>query len=80
MAEMFEAKFRASKENPNLPVNFTLEETKKLTVTCNNCGLEFSVYGVFARCPDCANINAFTVFERSLSVIHKEARTMAESQ
>ncbi len=69
---MIEVKFRASKQSLNLPVKFYSEKNLETTVTCNNCGLEFSVYGVFTRCPDCTSINAFTVFEKSLTVIQKK--------
>jgi len=69
---MIEFRFRSSKANLNLPVKYYSEKELETTVTCDNCGLVFSVYGVFARCPDCACINAFTVFEKSILVIQKK--------
>jgi len=69
---MIEFKFRSSNDNLNLPVKYNSEKELETTVTCNNCGLVFSVFGVFARCPDCACINAFTVFEKSLLVVQKK--------
>jgi len=40
-------------------------------VKCNNCGLEFAIYGVFASCPDCGQLNALRVFEKSIEVALK---------
>jgi hypothetical protein len=67
-----EFKFRESNAKLNLPVKYYSEIELETTVTCDNCGLVFSVFGVFARCPDCTAINAFTVFEKSLLVVQKK--------
>ncbi len=40
-------------------------------VTCDGCGLTFRVYGVFGRCPDCADINAFVVLDADLAMSEK---------
>jgi hypothetical protein len=40
-------------------------------ITCEHCYLEFAVYGVFARCPDCARMNAHSVFRQSLAAARK---------
>ena len=40
-------------------------------VSCNSCGLEFSVFGVFASGPCCEKINALSVFTNSLEVCRK---------
>ena len=40
-------------------------------VKCDNCGLEFAIYGVFASCPDCGQLNALRVFEKSIEVALK---------
>lgn len=47
----------------NLPIKYYNELDLETTVKCNHCGLEFAVYGVFARCPDCNNINAFLMYK-----------------
>ncbi len=41
-------------------------------VTCDSCGLEFAIYGVFAVCPDCSRLNALTIFLKSMEVIKKQ--------
>lgn len=38
---------------------------------CDGCGLEFSVFGVFARCPDCTALNFKTVFDKSIELCRK---------
>lgn len=40
-------------------------------VTCDNCGLEFAIYGVFANCPDCGKLNALIIFKKSIEVARK---------
>jgi len=45
-------------------------------VTCTNCGLEFAVFGVFAFCPDCGQLNAFDVFEACLEVCRRRLRLL----
>ncbi len=40
-------------------------------VTCSTCALEFAVYGVFANCPDCGELNALQVFLQSLEISQK---------
>ncbi|MDP1726191.1 MAG: hypothetical protein Q8M15_05365 [Bacteroidota bacterium] len=53
---------------PNFPIKLFSEKTLETYVTCDNCTLDFSVYGVFGHCPDCGQINAFTVFKKSLEI------------
>ena len=38
-----------------------VERQLQTEVTCDNCSLEFSVYGVFASCPCCGQLNALNV-------------------
>lgn len=47
-------------------------------VTCDGCGLVFRIYGVFARCPDCANINAFVVLDADMAVCEKRLARSAK--
>lgn len=43
-------------------------------LVCDNCGLEFAIYGVFATCPDCGRINSLSVFQKSLEVSSKRLK------
>lgn len=52
------------------PNRFTIkhyqEEILETDIVCDNCGLDFSIYGVFSNCPDCGQLNAKVVFEKSI--------------
>jgi len=52
--------------------NQIIEKDLETNLTCDNCGLVFSVFGVFAQCPDCNMLNAFLIYEKSLEVTKKQ--------
>lgn len=56
---------------PTFHVHCYTEKEVETRVTCDSCGLEFSVFGVFASCPDCQKLNAFSVLRSSLEVCRK---------
>lgn len=58
--------------NYSVPIKYYSEQDLETTLTCDNCGLVFSIYGVFARCPDCNELNAFLIYEKSLEVTKKQ--------
>ncbi|MBI2165985.1 MAG: hypothetical protein HYU29_06235 [Chloroflexi bacterium] len=66
---LIELKF--SVDLPSFQVRHYSEKDVETRVTCDACGLEFSIFGVFAFCPDCAQINAFSVLQRNLEVCQK---------
>ena len=49
-----------------------LEKRLETEVTCDKCGLDFAVYGVFASCPGCGRLNALTIFLSSLDTARKK--------
>jgi len=57
------------------PITFSLkyyqEREVETYVTCDNCGLEFAIYGIFANCPDCGKLNALIIFKKSIEVARK---------
>lgn len=59
-------------DNIYFPIKNYSEKDLETTVTCDHCGLVFSVYGVFGRCPDCRELNAFLIFDKSLESIAKQ--------
>ena len=69
---IFQFKFSTTSSKISFPISHYQEKQIETKITCDNCGLVFSIFGVFARCPDCANLNAFTVFEKSLEVSKKQ--------
>jgi hypothetical protein len=54
------------------PIKYYEEEDVETRVSCNSCKLYFAIYGVFARCPDCTEVNAFMVFAKSIEVTQKQ--------
>lgn len=65
-------KFKESNESLTLPIKYYTEKDLETNVSCSSCGLVFSVYGVFARCPDCTELNAFFIYSKSLEIADKQ--------
>jgi len=65
-------KVKTSGINYSVPIKYYSEKDLETTLTCDNCGLVFSIYGVFAQCPDCNKLNAFLIYEKSLEVTKKQ--------
>ena len=62
------------------PIHYYRERKLETEVVCTSCTLRYSVYGVFAFCPDCGQHNSIQIIEKSLEVIGKmlEMATWAE--
>lgn len=58
----------------NFPLKYYQEKELETHVTCDHCGLEFAVYGVFANCPDCSRLNALVIFNKSIEVAKKRLK------
>lgn len=56
------------------------EKEVETYVACDNCGLEFAIYGVFANCPDCGKLNASIIFKKSIEVEHKKICLLSSVQ
>jgi len=54
------------------PIKHYVEKELQENLTCNNCGCEYAIYGIFAICPDCGNHNIFQIFSRNLILIKKQ--------
>lgn len=57
-----------------IPLKHYNELELETEVTCDCCGLEFSIYGVFADCPDCGRLNALTILNKSIEVESKKLK------
>lgn len=55
------------------------EKEVETTLVCNNCTLEYAIYGKFAKCPDCGVSNSLQILNANLSMIEK-LLLQAESQ
>ena len=54
-----------------VPVHRYREEHLETDLVCGNCSLRYSVYGVFAFCPDCGQHNSLQILEKNLEVVEK---------
>jgi hypothetical protein len=68
---LIQFKVNSSNNFSYYPIKFYNEKELETYITCDNCKLEFAIYGVFANCPDCNKLNAFTIFNKSLEVSRK---------
>ena len=55
-----------------ISVRHYIERQLETEVSCDNCSLEFSVYGVFASCPCCGQLNALKVMLSSLETAKRK--------
>lgn len=58
-------------ESSPSPIRRYTEEELETDVECQNCTLGYSVYGVFAYCPDCGQHNSLQILGKSLDVVVK---------
>jgi len=54
-----------------VPIHYYREKQLETEVVCSNCTLRYSVYGVFAFCPDCGQHNSLQILDKNLEVIGK---------
>lgn len=53
------------------PIHYYREKVLETEVVCTNCTLRYSVYGVFAFCPDCGQHNSMQILDANLEVVAK---------
>jgi len=56
---------------PSIPVRYYREKQLETEAVCANCTLRYSVYGVFAFCPDCGQHNSLQILDKNLEVVGK---------
>ncbi|MCD6329968.1 MAG: hypothetical protein J7M10_06420 [Candidatus Cloacimonetes bacterium] len=59
------------KSGPPIPLHHYQEKQLETKIECSKCGLKYTVYGVFAFCPDCGQHNSLQILNRSLEVVQK---------
>ncbi len=57
-----------------MPPHEYMEEQLETEISCDQCGLEFAIYGVFSTCPDCGQLNALSVCLASLETAKKKLK------
>jgi hypothetical protein len=55
------------------PITHYREKDLETKVTCESCGLDYTIYGVFGYCPDCGAHNSYQILEKNLELAQKEA-------
>lgn len=53
------------------PIRYYREKQLETEIVCANCTLRYSVYGVFAFCPDCGQHNSLQILDKNLEVVGK---------
>ena len=53
------------------PIHYYRERQLETEVVCVNCTLRYSIYGVFAYCPDCGQHNSLQILDKNLEVVKK---------
>lgn len=53
------------------PIRYYREKKLETEVVCHHCTLRYSVYGVFAFCPDCGQHNSLQILQTNLSLVEK---------
>lgn len=67
-------KIKVKVNNVSFPIKYYQEKLLETEVTCDNCGLVFSIYGVFSNCPDCGKLNSLLILKRSLESCKKRIK------
>lgn len=60
------------KPGPLPPIRHYREQTLETEVVCDGCALHYSVFGLFAYCPDCGIHNSRQVLQKNLSLVAKQ--------
>ncbi len=64
--------FTANTNIPEFPIQGYQEKVLETDVTCDNCGLVFSIYGVFSNCPACGKLNGRVIYQGTLDLLSKK--------
>lgn len=60
------------KEGPLQPLHHYREQRLETEVVCGKCTLRYSIFGVFAYCPDCGTHNSRQILEKNLELSIKQ--------
>lgn len=63
---------KVSTRQSYIPIRYYKEKELETDVICDNCGCNFSIYGVFASCPDCSRLTTMSIFRKSIENIKKK--------
>jgi hypothetical protein len=55
-----------------IPLKRYRERTLETNVCCSNFTLDYSVYGIFAFCPDCGTHNSLQILQKNIDLLRKQ--------
>lgn len=61
-------------EGRSIPIIGYSEKDLEQEIKCDNCTLEYAIYGAFGFCPDCGIHNSLQILKASFSIIEKMLR------
>jgi hypothetical protein len=64
--------FKITVSAVSTPICQYIERQLETHIQCNTCTLQYSIYGVFAFCPDCGAHNSFQILENNLEIVLKQ--------
>lgn len=62
------------------PIRYYQEKQLETHVVCDACTLEYSIYGVFAFCPDCGLHNSLQFLRKNFELVEKEIKLAQDSE
>ena len=65
-------KLKVSVNSSYKPIHYYQEKQLETNITCDNCSLEYAIYGVFAYCPDCGTHNSYQILQKNIELVQKE--------
>lgn len=68
---------------PPLPIRHYRERALETKIACDQCTLQYSVYGLFAYCPDCTVHNSLQILRTNLDLTRRQlalAQTLLDAE
>lgn len=62
------------------PIRYYEERELETRVVCDQCTLEYAIYGVFAYCPDCGTHNSLQILNKNLELAEKQIHLAATQE
>lgn len=59
-------------ESKPYPIKYYVEKQLQENISCEDCGCEYAIYGIYAICPDCGQHNLFQIFQKNVCIIRRQ--------
>lgn len=53
-------------------IRYYREQQLETEIICSQCSLQYTIFGLFAYCPDCRNHNSFQILDKNLELVSKQ--------